>query len=310
MVDQGARGRPVVIGARGSALSLRQAALVVCRLAERLPEVEFRIQPVKAAADHQPELPLAALGGEGVFVKELEAKLAGGEIDLAVHSMKDLPLDIPAGLTIAAIVERDDPRDALISRSGADFDALPAGSRIGTSSLRRRSQLSWRRRDLELLEIRGNVDTRLRKLDEGRYDAIVLAACGLARLGLQARICEHLPVERMVPEPGQGALAIETRRDGPFAELAASLDDAPTRACVEAERACLAELGGGCRVPIAAYATREGGRLRLLGAVLSPDGSRRLAEEASGPLGEPVALGRGLGRRLLGLGARELLAAS
>ncbi|MBI2495517.1 MAG: hydroxymethylbilane synthase, partial [Candidatus Omnitrophica bacterium] len=180
--------RPVVIGTRGSALALCQAQIIQAKLEERFPARTFTLQTIKAQADQDPELPLVALGGEGVFVKELEAALLERRIDLAVHSMKDLPLDTPPTLRVAAVLAREEPRDALVSRSGAAFDRLPSGSRIGTSSLRRRCQLLHHRADLQMLEIRGNVDTRLRKLDEGRYDAIVIAACGLIRLGLEERI--------------------------------------------------------------------------------------------------------------------------
>lgn len=302
--------RPVVIGTRGSTLALCQAQIVQAKLEERFPARAFSLQTIKAQADQNPELPLVALGGEGVFVKELEAALVTGRIDLAVHSLKDLPLDIPPALRIAAVLERDEPRDALISRSGAAFDRLPSGSRIGTSSLRRRSQLLCRRKDLECLEIRGNVDTRLRKLDEGNYDAIVIAACGLIRLGLEERITEYLDFSRMLPEPGQGALAIEARSDDAAAlELVSVLDDPLSRACVEAERAFLAALGGGCRVPIAAYASSRDGVLELEGAVLSPDGREERRGNVRGPMAEPVSLGRRLADQLIDQGAKELLKA-
>src|SRR3989338_8119969 len=195
------------------------------------------------------------MSGEGIFVKELEAALMDKTVDLAVHSLKDLPLEIPRALRIAAVLEREEPRDALVSRSGEPFDRLPAGSRVGTSSLRRRSQLLHRRKDLQMMEIRGNVDTRLRKLDDGQYDAIVVAACGLIRLGLEDRISEDLDGSVMLPEPGQGALAVEARTDDREAQtMLDALEDPESRACTEAERAFLRALGGGCRVPIAALA--------------------------------------------------------
>ena len=228
--------RPVIIGTRGSSLSLCQAQIVQTKLEERFSECAFTLQTIKAQADKNPELPLTAMSGEGVFVKELEAALLEGRVDLAVHSMKDLPLDIPIVLRIAAVLEREEPRDAVVSRSGAAFDQLPSGSRIGTSSVRRRSQLLQRRRDLEMLEIRGNVDTRLRKLDEGHYEAIVLAACGLIRLGLEERITEYLEFSQMLPEPGQGALAVEARADDEATvEMLGALEDPVSRACVDAE---------------------------------------------------------------------------
>ena len=202
----------------------------------------------------------------------------------------------------------EEPRDALVSRGGVSLDRLPEGARVGTSSLRRRSQLLHHRRDLVLEDIRGNVDTRLRKLDEGRYDAIVLAACGLIRLELESRITERLDIERMLPEPGQGALAVEIRDDDANArEAAATLDDSVSRACVEAERAFLHALGGGCRVPIAAYALARQGELELDGAVIAADGSARLRDRLSGPIAEPIALGERLANRLIARGAKNLL---
>ena len=300
--------RPVVIGTRGSSLAMCQAEIVEARLEERFPGRTFTLKTIKAQADRNPELPLTAMGGEGVFVKELEAALAEGRIDCAVHSMKDLPLDVPPALCIAAVLEREEPRDALVSRSGEPLDRLPAGSRIGTSSLRRQSQLLHRRRDLQIVEIRGNVDTRLRKLDEGRYDAIVVAACGLIRLGLEERITEHLDLSRMLPEPGQGALAVEARADDPeMLGLLAVLEDPVSRSCVEAERSFLRALGGGCRVPIAAYASCAGGTLTLDGAVIAPDGSEALRGTLDAPMTEPVALGQRLAQQLTAEGAQRLL---
>lgn len=300
--------RPFVLGTRGSSLAMCQAEIVQATLEERFPERAFTLQTIKAQADRNPELSLAAMGGEGVFVKELEAALAEGRIDCAVHSMKDLPLDAPPALRIAAVLEREEPRDALVSRSGKTLDRLPAGSRIGTSSLRRQSQLLRRRRDLQIVEIRGNVDTRLRKLDEGRYDAIVVAACGLIRLGLEERITERLEFSCMLPEPGQGALAVEARADdAETLTMLAVLDDLESRACVEAERSFLRALGGGCRVPIAAYASCANGTLTLEGAVIAVDGSEALRETLDGPMTEPVALGKALAEQLTAQGAQRLL---
>ena len=285
-----------------------QAQLVQARLEERFPDRAFSLQTLKAHADRHPEEPLATMGGEGIFVKELEAALADGRIGIAVHSMKDLPLELPPALCIAAVLEREEPRDALVSRSGALFQALPAASRIGTSSIRRQSQLLHRRRDLQLSEIRGNVDTRLRKLDEGRYDAIVVAACGLIRLGLEERITEYFDVAQMLPEPGQGALAIEARADDrETLELLEALEEPISRACVDAERSFLRALGGGCRVPIAAYASCHDGTIELEGAVIAPDGREKLGGRISGAMTEPVSLGTRLAERLTAQGAKELL---
>ncbi len=285
-----------------------QARIVQTRLEERAPDRAFTLQTIKAQADQNPELSLTAMSGEGVFVKELEAALLKGRIDLAVHSMKDLPLEIPRELRIAAVLEREEPADALVSRSGRTLRELPAGSRIGTSSLRRRSQVLLQRKDVELLEIRGNVDTRLRKLDEGRYDAIVLAACGLIRLGLEERITEYLGFKLMLPEPGQGALAVEARaEDYEVCELLGDLEDRASRACVEAERAFLRALGGGCRVPIAAYCAQRDGQLELEGAVIAPDGHAQVRGRLRGDMTEPIALGERLAQQLTAQGARNLL---
>lgn len=300
----------VVIGTRGSALALCQAQMVQRKLEERCPQRTFTLHTIKAQADQHPERPLAAMEGEGVFIKELEQALMERRIDLAVHSMKDLPLDTTPTFRLAAVLAREEPRDALVSRSGATLDQLPRGARIGTSSLRRRSQLLHHRADLQMLEIRGNVDTRLRKLDEGRYDAIVLAACGLIRLGLEGRVTEYLDFSRMLPGPGQGALAIEARSDDAATlELVSVLDDPLSRACVEAERAFLGALGGGCRVPIAAYASHRDGRLDFEGAVIAADGSEERRGKATGPVIEPVALGQRLAEQLVEQGAKELLKA-
>ena len=300
--------RPLIIGTRGSSLAMCQAQIVQTKLEERFPERPFRLQTIKAQADKNPELSLTAMTGEGVFVKELEAALLEGRIDLAVHSMKDLPLDLPPTLRIVAVLEREEPRDAFVSRSGETLNQLPSGARIGTSSLRRRSQLLHRRRDLQMLDIRGNVDTRLRKLDEGQYDAIVVAACGLIRLGLEERITEYVDFPQMLPEPGQGALAVETRADDrEVLDIVSGLDDAESRACVEAERSFLRALGGGCRVPIAAYASYQNGMLQLEGTVVAPDGSAQIRGRLSGEVTEPEALGEALARQLESQGARELL---
>jgi len=300
--------RSLVIGTRGSSLAMCQAQLVQTRLEERFPGRPIRLAAITAQADKDPELPLTMMSGEGVFVKELETALLEARVDLAVHSMKDLPLDVPRGLRLAAVLEREEPRDALVSRSGQPFDQLPSGSRIGTSSLRRQSQLLYRRKNLQILEIRGNVDTRLRKLDEGRYDAIVVAACGLIRLGLEERVTDYLDLTTMLPEPGQGALAVEVRADDrDLQEMLGGLDDPTSRACVEAERAFLRALGGGCRVPIAAYAQCGGGSLQLEGAVTTPDGSAQVRGRLDGPMREPAVVGEQLANQLVSHGAMELL---
>jgi hydroxymethylbilane synthase len=292
----------LVIGSRGSQLALWQAHWVRDRL-QALGH-DCRIEIIRTTGDRITGVPLAQVGTKGLFTKEIEEALLEGRIDLAVHSLKDLPTELPAGLSLAATPPREDPRDALV---GSPLAGLASGARVGTSSLRRAAQLRAARPDLAIQSVRGNLDTRLRKLDEGQYDALVVAAAGLHRLGWQARIAELLPVELMCPAVGQGALAIETRERGPAAEICAQLEDAGTRAEVEAERAVLRTLGGGCQVPIGAHARSSGGQLRLLGVVASPDGTRILRRESSGPALDALSLGQGLGNQLLATGGREIL---
>lgn len=295
----------LTIGSRGSPLALRQARWVERKLTEL--GVACRLEVIKTTGDKLADAPLAKLGGKGLFTKELEEALLEGRVDLAVHSLKDLPAALPEGLRLTAIPEREDPRDVLLGRRLAE---LPAGARVGTSSLRRAAQLRALRPDLILGPVRGNLDTRLRKLAEGHYDALVLAAAGLKRMGWQGRVAEYLAVDVMCPAVGQGALAVETRADGGEAERAcAQLDHAETRACVTAERALLGALGGGCQVPIAGHAWIEGGRLRLLGVVASPSGGAVVRRELSGAVADAAALGGRLARELLDAGARAILTA-
>ena len=293
----------IIIGSRGSRLALWQARHIAARLGEL--GAESRIEVIKTTGDKITGTPLAQAGGKGLFTKEIEEALLAGTIDVAVHSLKDMPTGLPAGLTLAAFPEREEPRDALVGRTLAE---LREGSRVGTSSLRRAAQLRALGRGIVTELLRGNVDTRLRKFDQGQCDAIVLAAAGLRRLGWQDRITELLPVEVMCPAAGQGALAIETREtDRKVAELVRRLDHNETRTAVTAERALLATLGGGCQVPIGAHAHVEGIRLRLRGVVATPDGVHIVSGEHTGI--EPETVGRELGRRLLAQGAREILAA-
>ena len=292
----------IVIGSRGSQLALWQARHIAARL-EQLGE-QTRIEIIKTTGDKITDVPLAQVGGKGLFTKEIEEALLEGSIDLAVHSLKDMPAAVPAGLTLAAFPEREDPRDALV---GCTLAELRPSVRVGTSSLRRAAQLHSLGRGLVIETLRGNVDTRLRKLDEGQYDAIVLAAAGLRRLGWENRITELLDPAVMCPAAGQGALAIETRDDGSLAyEIARKLDHAQTRAAVTAERALLAVLEGDCQVPIGAYAHLEGSSIHLRAIVASPDGQRVVRDSLCGE--EPIALGHELGHRLLASGAREILA--
>jgi len=283
--------RTMLIATRGSALARAQAETVARQLGALGVRVELRI--ITTTGDRLQRAPQMATD-KGLFVKEIEVALLAGEVDLAVHSLKDLPTAIPPGLKLAAVPQRADPRDALVSRAGGLAD-LPRGARVGTSSLRRRAQLLRARPDLKILDLRGNVDTRLRKLDSGQYDAIVAAAAGLERLGLDHRITQHLDPQVCLPAAGQGALAVEARADDEEAiGVARGIDDAPTRACVQAERALLAGLGGGCRVPMGALAQVEGGRLRLRGMVASQDGSRAVFATRVGEPNRAQELGRSL----------------
>jgi hydroxymethylbilane synthase len=266
--------------------------------------LESRIEIIKTTGDKITDVPLAKVGTKGLFTKEIEEALLEGRADLAVHSLKDLPTELPAGLVLAGVPEREDPRDAILGRR---FNDLGIGSKVGTSSLRREAQIRARRPDLAVEPLRGNLDTRLRKLQEGRYDAIVLAAAGLKRLGWETHIAEILPPDVMCPAIGQGALALETRETGPGRDACAKFDHPATRAAVTAERAVLAALGGGCQVPIGAHATVKSGRLRLRAIVAAPDGSQLVSAASEGAASDAAALGRDLASELLARGAREIL---
>ena len=272
------------------------------------PELDVRIEVIHTRGDRILNAPFSQIGGKGVFTKEIEEALLGGRIDLAVHSLKDLPTDLPDGLSIGAVSPRAPVEDALVSRNGEVFDDLPGGARVGTSSLRRQAQLAHLRGDLRLDGIRGNVETRLGKLDTEGLDAVVLAAAGLERLGLADRISEYLPAGRVVPAPGQGAMAIEVRRDdAAVGALMGRLDDCTTRRAVTAERAVLSSLGGGCRVPIGAWARIEGDRMVLDAVVAMPDGSRLVRARASGGPDQAEQMGLGLAEDLVARGARDIL---
>jgi hydroxymethylbilane synthase len=299
------------IGTRGSALALWQANHIKDRLTE-LHGVKAELVRIQTSGDRFQSASLAQIGAEsgtkGVFIKEIEDALLAGEIDLAVHSMKDVPTEIPVGLVFSAIPKREDPRDCLISRDGEALNDLPSGARVGTSSLRRQAQLRHHRTDLDLVEVRGNVDTRLKKLDAGEFDAIVLAMAGISRLGLAARVTQVLDADIMLPAVGQGALGIETREDdAETSRLVAGLDDGDTRACVTAERALLHELQGGCQVPLGVWGRLTNGLLRLDAAVFSTDGSECVrCDESSSPR-EANAIGVRLGKVLLERGADRIL---
>lgn len=269
--------------------------------------METRLEIIHTTGDKITDVALSKVGTKGLFTKEIEEALLSGAIDLAVHSLKDMPTDLPDGLTLAAIPEREDPRDAMVGRS---LDSLATKGRVGTSSLRRAAQLRAKRPDLEIENIRGNLDTRLRKLDEGQYDAIVLASAGLRRLGWENRITELLDPDVMCPAVGQGALAVETRSDGGAAEeIAKRLEHRESRIAVTAERAVLRALGGGCQVPIGAYATVDADVVRLRAIIVSPDGTEIIRKQASGPVSEAATIGRALGEELLAQGGRQILEA-
>ena len=303
--------RPLVIGSRGSKLALWQAEQARERLRLLNPQLDVRIEIIKTTGDVKND-PLSVIGGKGVFTKELEDALLDGRIDIAVHSLKDLPTILPDGLSIAAICEREDARDALVLRAGSSENGsllhLPHGAVVGTSSQRRLAQLKALRGDVVVRDLRGNVDTRIRKLDEGQYDAVILASAGLVRLGLQERISARIAVSEMLPAVGQGAIAIETRSDSEFAVGSASpLDHRETRLACLAERAFLRSLGGGCQFPIAAHAVLDVDVLRLDGLVARPDGSQILRDSLSGPANEAEGLGTALASQLIQRGANTLL---
>lgn len=296
----------VVIATRRSRLALWQAAHVKARLEAIHPGLAVELLPMTTAGDEIGDRRLDQIGGKGLFIKELEQAMAQGLADIAVHSMKDVPADLPPGFVLAAITAREDPRDALVSNNYASLEALPAGGVLGTASLRRASQVCARFPALEIRLLRGNVDTRLAKLDRGEYDAIILAAAGLLRLGLETRIRSRLPVEASLPAPGQGALGIECHQDRAELErLLAPLDDGDTARCVRAERSVSRALGGSCTVPLGAYAEKMGSGLQLRALLASPDGKRVLRAERWGE--DPEQLGIAVAEKLRADGADEIL---
>lgn len=295
--------RPLKIGSRGSQLALWQARRVQQMLNDRGVACEIVI--IRTTGDKITDVPLAKAGGKGLFTKEIEEALLDGRVDLAVHSLKDLPTELPEGLTLAAVPERETPLDALVGRK---LDELEAGAVVGTSSLRRSAQLKALRRDLVIEDIRGNLDTRLRKLDEGRYQAILLAAAGLKRLGWSERIAELLAPTRMCPAVGQGALGIETRSTGEAFEIVSRLDDVQARAAVTAERAALSALGGGCQAPMGAHAVADGEALRIYAVVADPDGALVFSAAVEGPVTSAAEIGAEAARRLIQQGAGAILA--
>ncbi len=298
----------VRIGTRGSLLARWQAEWVTARLHAAHPGLDVALTIIKTTGDKILDVPLATVGGKGLFVKEIEEALLARTVDLAVHSMKDVPTVLPAELHLAAITRREDPHDALISRDRLPLAKLPHGAMIGTSSLRRQSQLLAYRPDLKIVGLRGNLDTRMKKLRNGELDGIVLAAAGLRRLGWDNEITELIPPEICLPAIGQGALGIECRReDAALNEMVQALDDADTRVCVDTERALLERLEGGCQVPIAAHATLAGDRLTLKALIAGVRGDRIIRDEVSGPRGEGTAIGRASAERLLARGGDAIL---
>lgn len=301
--------RRVRIGTRGSALALAQSNWVKAELMRNQSELEIELRIIKTGGDRLIDTPIRALGGKGVFTKEIEEALLRDEIDLAVHSMKDLPPRLPAELVIAAVPKREDARDVLVSRENRPFAELPPETIIGTGSLRRQAQLLHRRRDVTVQPIRGNVDTRLKKLDEGQVGALVMAAAGLKRIGRADRIGEYLADEVCLSAVAQGALGIESRKESWVRECLKFLHDPAAWSEVTAERALLDRLGGNCYVPIGARARLVGAELKLAGIVASPDGRRLCRSDVSGPADAATELGERLAEELLEQGAAELLAA-
>lgn len=296
------------IATRQSRLALWQAEHVAEKLRAAHPGLEVVLVPMTTQGDRILDRTLAQVGGKGLFIKELEVAIAEGRADIAVHSMKDVPSELPEGMTLAAMLSRADPRDAFLSVKHPSFDALPQGARVGTSSLRRQCQLKSLRPDLEVLPLRGNVETRLRKLQDGDYDAIVLAAAGLTRLGLADRITHYIDTEQSLPAVGQGIVGVECRSDDARSvELLGALDDAAARQCCEAERAFALRLQGSCQSPVAGFAELEGDRIRLRGLVGSDDGRTVYRGSIEGPAAQRHALGTALAERLIAQGAGALL---
>ncbi|MBP7765743.1 MAG: hydroxymethylbilane synthase [Deltaproteobacteria bacterium] len=298
----------VKIGTRGSKLALSQTNFVAAGLQKAAPEIDIEVCVIKTRGDIMQDVSLLQIGGQGVFVKEIEEALLSGSIDLAVHSMKDVPGEIPEDLIFPAILQREDVRDVLVTRGRVKFEFLPKGAKIGTGSQRRGAQIKSFMPDVEIVPLRGNIDTRLKKIETENLTGVVLAAAGLKRLGYGEVITQFLPTEIMLPAVGQGALGVQVRKsDAALAELCARLNHNTTAAEVTAERAYLQALGGGCRLPIAAYGLMEGRRLTLEGLLASPNGAEVLRDKVWGEPGEAEALGRRLADMILEKGGRRLL---
>lgn len=300
----------LIIGTRQSLLAMWQSNYIAGRLREEYPGCEVTLKKIVTKGDRILDVPLAKIGGKGLFTKEIEQELLDGTIDLAVHSLKDMPTVLPEGLCLTVITERANAGDAFVSNKHNSIEELPEGSVLGTSSLRRRAQLLARRPDLKIVDLRGNVDTRLKKLDEGQMDAIILAAAGLTRLGHADRIKEIIPQSYCLPAVGQGALAIECRTDNfKVRQMLDFLNDTATKQATDAERAFLGLLEGGCQVPIGVHAEVNEGRIAMEAVIASLDGSTVLRDTAEGNAADAVTLGRALGQKMLDNGGREILAA-
>ncbi len=302
--------KSIRIGTRGSTLALAQTAWVKGKLAEKFPDARIETILIKTSGDRFLEASVQAIGGKGIFTKEIEDALLRHEIDIAVHSMKDLPTDLSAGLIVAAVPHREDPRDILVSTGAKKLSDLSAGAKIGTGSLRRRAQLLYYRRDLVIVPIRGNVDTRLKKLDQGECDGLVMAAAGLKRIAREERIAEYISNDVCLGAAGQGALGLESREDDSIREQLSFLHDPATFAEIAAERSFLNRMGGGCHVPVGARGVAEGEKFKLFGVVANPDGSSLFRGETSGCVAYAEELGRELAERLLSQGAQQILIAS
>jgi len=296
------------IGSRGSRLALLQAEFIRSLIKSKFPEITTELHIIRTTGDKILDSQLSEIGGKGVFVKEIEDALIRNEIDIAVHSMKDLPTILPNGLTIGAVAERHDPRDVLVSKNDIKFNELPKGAKVGTSSLRRQAQLLNLRPDLQILPLRGNVDTRVRKVRSEGLDSAVLALAGLERMGFKDEIAEIFPVDVLVPAPGQGALAVECREDDrEINDIIFQINHKESSISASAERAFLAELGGGCQVPVGCYARIKKDRINILGLIASTDGREIIREEIDGSVEIHQALGRELALIILNKGGREIL---
>ncbi len=301
------RGK-LTIGTRGSKLALWQSEYIKAKL-EEITGLPVELKIIKTTGDKILDVPLAKVGGKGLFTKELEVELMAGTVDLCVHSMKDVPTALPEGLYIAAMPERVDPRDAIVSGAGYDLDSLPQGARMGTSSLRRVAQVRALRPDLEIVDVRGNLDTRMRKAENGEVDAVILAAAGITRMGWADRITHYISTEQMISAVGQGAIGIEIREDDEFMRhVMEAIGHPETMECVTSERVVMRKLEGGCQVPIGAFCRYEGDKLVMDAMVGSVDGTIILREHLEGPADDPIGLGERMVERLLGMGAAKILA--